>query len=60
MELTLPLLDHALELVVEEQDFDTNVKLVGGLQFHSRHGERSVAVDIDNDLVGLSDLGSDS
>ena len=36
---TLPLLDHALELVVQDENFDTNVVLCSGGEFHGSHTE---------------------
>lgn len=57
--LTLPLLDHALELVVEQEDLDANVVLVGGGKLHRRHAKAGVSVNVDDNLLGRGDLGAD-
>lgn len=58
--LTLPLKNHTLELVVEDENLDSDVVLGSGLELHGGHGEGSVSVDVDDDLVRSGDLGSDS
>jgi hypothetical protein len=54
--LTLPLKDHALELVVDEKDLDTDIILRCGGKFHGSHGERRVAIDVNDNLFGCSNL----
>lgn len=58
-ELTLPLQHHTLELVVEDEDLDSNVVLAGGSELHGCHREGSVSVNVDDNLLGRGDLGSD-
>ena len=59
MRLTLPLQDHALELVVQHHDLDTDVVLRGGLQLHGGHAERRVAVDVYDNLVRCAHFCAD-
>ena len=53
IEKVLPLLDHALELVVEDKGLDADVKLSSGGELHSCHAERSISVNVDDGFVGL-------
>ena len=59
VEEVLPLRDHPLLLVVEDDDLDADVELRGGGQLRQGHVERGVAVDVDDEGVGLGDLGPD-
>src|SRR6266481_5005918 len=56
--LTLPLVDHPLDTVIQDQTFHTNVVLRRGGQFHGSHAERGVAVNIYNDLVRRADFAT--
>lgn len=56
---TLPLKDHSLEFVVQYENFDTNIILRSSSEFHSGHGEGSVSIDIDDDLLRCSYFRSD-
>jgi hypothetical protein len=56
---TLPLKDHTLELVVQDEDLDADVVLRGGGELHGGHRERGVSIDVDDDLLRSGDLGSD-
>ena len=57
---TLPLLHHALELVVQDDDLHADAELRGRLELHCRHAERRITVDVDDSFVGCADLGTDS
>lgn len=57
---TLPLDNHTLEFVVQDENFDTDTVLRSGSEFHSSHTKRSVAIDVDNSLIRSSNLGADS
>jgi len=59
VEKTLPLGDHALFLVVEDEDFDADVEFGGGAELGLCHEEGGVAVDVDYEFVGLGDFGAD-
>jgi hypothetical protein len=59
VEERLPLRDHALLLVVEDDDLDADVELCGGGELRQGHGEGGVAVDVDDEGVGARDLGAD-
>ncbi len=59
VEEILPLLDHALEVVVEDGDFDRDVVFGGGGEFVHGHEEAGVAVDVDDDFAGAAELGAD-
>jgi hypothetical protein len=58
--LTLPLLNHALELVIQDEDFDTNLELRGSGELHRGHAERRIAIDVNDSLVWCSNFGADS
>lgn len=60
MMLTLPLLDHALELVVEHQELDANAVLGSGGHLHGGHAEGCIAVNVDDVFVRCSHLGADA
>ena len=51
IEKVLPLLYHALELVVEDENLDTDIELGGGGELHG-----SISVDVDDDFVRLCNL----
>ena len=55
-----PLHDHAQVLVIEQQHFHRQVFAVAGGQFLDVHLEAAVAIDIDDDRVGMSGLSADS
>lgn len=59
VEEVLPLRDHALLLVVEDDHLDADVELSGGRQLGEGHAEGGIAVDVDDERVGLGDLGAD-
>ena len=59
VEEVLPLLDHALEVVVEDGDFHGDVVLGDGGQFAHGHEEAGVAVDVDDDFAGAAELCAD-
>ena len=58
-EQVLPLLDHAQELVVEDDDLHVEVVLFHHGQFLERHLETAVAGDIDHRGVRISEGGPD-
>lgn len=60
VEEVLPLEDHALEFVVEDEDFDPDGVLRGGGEFHGGHAEGGVAVDVDDDLLWGGNLCADT
>lgn len=53
---TLPLLNHALELVVDNKNLDTDSKLTRSLKLHGRHTEGGVTIDINDSFVRRCDL----
>ncbi len=55
----LPLLDHALEVVVEDGDFDGDFVFGGGGEFLREHDEGGIAVDVDHQFAGAADLRAD-
>ena len=57
--LTLPLLHHALEFVVQDDDLHADVELRGRRELHRCHAERRVAVDVDDGLVWRTDFCAD-
>ena len=59
MKRTLPLLHHTLEFVVENEDLDTNVILRSSCEFHCRHAERSVAINVYDSFVWCSYFSTD-
>ena len=56
---TLPLNDHPLVLIVQNQYLDANPILGSSLELHGGHRERRIPINIDNDLLGRSDLRAD-
>lgn len=60
VEKILPLDDHSLELVVEDEDFDSNIVLCGSSKFHGGHAEGCVTVDVNDDLLWCGNFGSDT
>jgi len=54
----LPLGNHALLLVVKQEDLDTNVELSSGGELSKSHVERSVTVNIDDQAVRAGHLSS--
>jgi len=56
----LPLLHHSLELVVEDEDLDTDVELRGGGELHGSHAEGGVTVDVDDSFGRCGYFGTDS
>jgi hypothetical protein len=58
VEERLPLGNHSLLLVVQDNDLDTNVELGNGGKLLKRHVEGSVSVNVDNDSVRAGNLGS--
>ena len=59
VEEVLPLGDHTLLLVVEDDDLDANVELSSGGQLSESHAEGGVTINVDNESIGLGDLGAD-
>ena len=59
VEQTLPVLDHHLTLVVEDDHLDGDALLGHRLELREGHVERSVAVDADADGLGVGQLGPD-
>ena len=57
-EAVLPLHDHAEVLVVEEQHLDRDVLTGAGGEFLDVHEDAAVAVDVDDERVGVGHLGS--
>ena len=56
---TLPLLYHTLEFVVENEDLDTNIILRSSGEFHCRHAEGSVAINVYDGFMRCSHLSTD-
>lgn len=56
--LTLPLVDHPLDAVVQDQTFNTDVVLRGGGELHGSHAEGGVPINIYNDLVRRADFAT--
>mmetsp|Transcript_32152 Transcript_32152/g.56451 ORF Transcript_32152/g.56451 Transcript_32152/m.56451 type:complete len:298 (+) Transcript_32152:92-985(+) len=59
VEEVLPLLNHALEVVVEDQSFDSDVELTRSHQLHARHAVGRIAVDVNHNLFRRGELGTD-
>lgn len=59
VEEVLPLGDHTLLLVVQDNDLDTDVELSSGGELGEGHVEGSITVDIDDKGVRLGNLGAD-
>jgi hypothetical protein len=57
---TLPLQHHALELVVEDEDLDTDVVLRRRSKLHRSHTERRITVNINDNLLGVGDFRANS
>jgi hypothetical protein len=51
---TLPLEDHSLELVVENDNLDSNVKLRRGGELHRCHTKGRVSIDINDSFLWCS------
>jgi hypothetical protein len=56
--ITLPLKDHTLEFVVEDEDLDANTELGGCGELHSSHAEGGITVDVDDRLLRSCYLGT--
>src|SRR6266481_2322550 len=56
--LTLPLVDHPLDTVIQDQTFHTNVVLRHSGEFHGSDAERGVAVNIYNNLVRCANFAT--
>mmetsp|Transcript_30902 Transcript_30902/g.90328 ORF Transcript_30902/g.90328 Transcript_30902/m.90328 type:complete len:760 (+) Transcript_30902:108-2387(+) len=59
VEQALPVLDHHLTLVVQDDHLDGDALLGHGLELREGHVEGAVAVDADADGLGVGQLGSD-
>lgn len=59
VEEVLPLRNHALLLVVEDDDLDANVELSSGRELGEGHAEGGIAVDVNDKSIGLGNLGAD-
>ena len=53
---TLPLLNHALELVVDNENLNTDSKLTRSLKLHGCHTEGGVTIDVNDSFVRRCDL----
>lgn len=54
----LPLGDHTLLLVVQDDDLDTNVKFSSGAQLSESHAERRITIDVDDESIGTGNLSA--
>mmetsp|Transcript_18229 Transcript_18229/g.36783 ORF Transcript_18229/g.36783 Transcript_18229/m.36783 type:complete len:331 (+) Transcript_18229:292-1284(+) len=59
VEKVLPLLDHALEIVVQHQSLHSDVEFRSSHQLHASHAVGSISVNIDNDFLWSRQLRSD-
>ena len=59
VEERLPLCNHALLLVVQDEDLATNVELGSSGELSQGHGEGAVTVNVDDELLRAGDLGTD-
>lgn len=59
VEEVLPLRDHALLLVVEDDDLDANVELSRSGELGEGHAEGGIAVNVNDESIRLGDLGAD-
>lgn len=56
----LPLSDHTLFLVVQDDDLDTNVELSSGAKLSKGHAERRITIDVDDESFGTGNLCANS
>ncbi|KAK5632964.1 hypothetical protein RRF57_008678 [Xylaria bambusicola] len=56
----LPLSDHTLLLVIENNDLDTNIELYSGGKFSKGHIERGVTVNVNDQGIRPCNLGTNS
>src|SRR5690348_4236533 len=59
VEETLPLPDHAVAAIVEEQYLDRNAIRAGGFEFAHVHADAAVTVDIDHERIRPCELRAD-
>ena len=59
VEYRLPLRDHTLLLVIENDDLNADVELSGRAEFGLRHAEGCIAIDVYDQSVGTSYFGTD-